>query len=67
MRRDNNTIISYIRLAAAIVNSGIVECDECFLKSEWCQELTEAVVDFSNIDPYSGIKNIHIPNRKAYD
>lgn len=65
MRHDSNTNISYIRLAAAIVNSGIAERDEYFLKSEWCQELIEAVVDFSNTDPSSSIKNIYLPNREA--
>lgn len=65
MRHDSNTIISYIRLAAAIVNSGIAERDEHFLKSEWCQELTEAVIDFSNINTSSGIKNIYLPNMET--
>ena len=43
-----NIINSYIQFAAAIVNSGIAAHDEVFLKSEWCQELIDAVVDFHN-------------------
>lgn len=48
MNHDTSIINSYIQLAAAIVNSGIAAHDEDFLKSEWCQELTDAVVDFHN-------------------
>lgn len=58
MNHDKVIINSYIQLAAAIVNLGISEHDETFLKSEWCQELTEAVVNFHNIDSYPGIKSI---------
>lgn len=50
MNRDKNIINSYIQFAAAIVNSGIAAHDEVFLKSEWCQELIDAVVDFHNSD-----------------
>lgn len=50
MNHDTSIINSYIQLAAAIVNSGIAAHDEDFLKSEWCQELTDAVVDFHNND-----------------
>lgn len=48
MSHDKNIINSYIQFAAAIVNSGIAAHDEVFLKSEWCQELIDAVVDFHN-------------------
>lgn len=58
MNHDKAIVNSYIQLAAAIVNSGIAERDEYFLKSEWCQELTEAVVDFHNINNSPGTKNI---------
>lgn len=57
MNHDKTIINSYIQLAAAIVNSGIAAHDEVFLKSEWCQELTEAVVDFYNINNSSGIES----------
>ena len=46
MKHDTSTINNYIQLAAAIVNSGIAVHDEDFLKSEWCQELIDTVVDF---------------------
>lgn len=48
MKHDTSIINNYIQLAAAIVNSGIAAHDEVFLKSEWCQELIDAVVDFHN-------------------
>ena len=48
MNHDKKIINSYIQFAAAIVNSGIAAHDEVFLKSEWCQELIDAVVDFHN-------------------
>ena len=48
MNHDKNIINNYIQFAAAIVNSGIAAHDEVFLKSEWCQELIDAVVDFHN-------------------
>lgn len=48
MKHDTSIINNYIQLAAAIVNSGIAVRDEDFLKSEWCQELIDAVVDFHN-------------------
>lgn len=63
MKHDITIIDKYIQLAAAIVNSGIAVHDEDFLKSEWCQVLTEAVIDFHNIDPYSSIKNTYLPNK----
>lgn len=56
MNNDITIINSYIQLAAAIVNSGIAAHDKVFLKSEWCKELTNAVVDFHNINNFSGIK-----------
>ena len=48
MKHDTSINNNYIQLAAAIVNSGIAVHDEDFLKSEWCQELIDAVVDFHN-------------------
>lgn len=33
----------YIGLAAAIVDSGICENDDCFLQSEWCDFLKQMV------------------------
>ncbi len=64
MNHDTTIINNYIQLAAAIVNSGIAERDEYFLKSEWCQELTDAVVDFHNINSSLGIesKSVYIRN-----
>lgn len=60
MNRDTNIINNYIQFAAAIVNSGIAAHDEVFLKSEWCQELTEAVIDFhNNTNTHSCNKNLH--------
>lgn len=59
MNHDKNIINSYIQFAAAIVNSGIVAHDEVFLKSEWCQELIDAVVDFHNNDTDSN-NSIHL-------
>ncbi len=58
MNHDKNAINSYIQLAAAIVNSGISEHDETFLKSKWCHELINIVVDFHNINDSSNIKSI---------
>lgn len=69
MNHDTVIINSYIQLAAAIVNSGIAAHDEVFLKSEWCQELIEAVVDFhsiNNINTYSDIKTICLSNRSVF-
>lgn len=60
MNRDKNIINNYIQFAAAIVNSGIAANDEVFLKSEWCKELTDAVVDFhNNAGTHSCNKNLH--------
>lgn len=58
MNHDKTIINNYVQLAAAIVNLGISEHDETFLKSEWCQELTDAVVNFHNIDNFPGIKSM---------
>lgn len=58
MNHDTTIINGYIQLAAAIVNSGIAAHDEDFLKSEWCQELIDAVVNYHNTDNSSGIKSI---------
>ena len=65
MNHDKNIINSYIQFAAAIVNSGIATHDEVFLKSEWCQELIDAVVDFHN----NGTDNnngIHLYNNTSH-
>ena len=43
------TIDNYIQLCAAIVNSGIKENDQLFLKSEWCKTLISYVVDYNSI------------------
>lgn len=65
MNRDTNIINNYIQFAAAIVNSGIAAHDEVFLKSEWCQELIDAVVDFHNNDT-SNNNSIHLYNNTSY-
>lgn len=44
-----STIDNYIQLCAAIVNSGIKENDQLFLKSEWCKTLISYVVDYNSI------------------
>lgn len=62
MNHDKNIINSYIQFAAAIVNSGIAAHDEVFLKSEWCQELIDAVVDFHNNGTDNNNNNIHLYN-----
>ena len=59
MNHDKNIINSYIQFAAAIVNSGIAAHDEVFLKSEWCQELIDAVVNFHNNDTHSYNNTLH--------
>lgn len=59
MKHDTTIISSYIQLAAAIVNSGIAVHDEDFLKSEWCQELIDAVVDFHNNGTHSYNNTLH--------
>lgn len=59
MNRDTNNIDNYIQFAAAIVNSGIAAHDEVFLKSDWCQELIDAVVDFHNNDTHSYNNTLH--------
>ena len=38
----------YIRLCAAIVNSGIRSHDSYFLSSEWCTFLINEVVEYNN-------------------
>lgn len=43
-----STIDNYIQLCAAIVNSGIKENDQLFLKSEWCKTLIGYVVDYNS-------------------
>lgn len=48
MMRSGSTINGYIQLCAAIVNSGIEQHDEFFLKSEWCSYLVEQVVNYHN-------------------
>lgn len=65
MNHGITIINSYIQLAAAIVNSGIAAHDEVFLKSEWCQELTDAVIDFSNTNYHSNIKTVNISNSQG--
>lgn len=53
----------YIALAAAIVNSGIAERDEKFLKSGWCEELKDAVISYNNLDTSRGLKAFTVANR----
>ena len=65
MNHDKKIINSYIQFAAAIVNSGIAAHDEVFLKSEWCQELIDAVVDFHNNNT-SNNNGIHLYNNTSY-
>lgn len=38
--------IGYIQLCAAIVNYGIKQNDQVFLKSAWCKELIDYVTDY---------------------
>ena len=48
MRSTNGVTYGYIRLCAAIVQSGIDADDEFFLSSDWCRTLTDAVVEWHN-------------------
>lgn len=43
-----NNIKGYIRLCAAIVNSGIEQHDVPFLQSNWCEYLVDSVVTYHN-------------------
>lgn len=45
---DSVSIEPYIRLCAAIVNSGICSHDSYFLNSEWCTFLINEVVEYNN-------------------
>ena len=45
---DSVSIEPYIRLCAAIVNSGIRSHDSYFLSSEWCTFLINEVVEYNN-------------------
>ncbi len=46
MNDKPDTTIGYIQLCAAIVYSGIKQNDQDFLKSVWCKELTDCVIDY---------------------
>lgn len=46
MKDKPDTTIGYIQLCAAIVNYGIKQNDQVFLKSAWCKELTDCVADY---------------------
>ena len=43
MAEDNSTLAGYMRLAAAIVQSGRAANDQRFLQSNWCKFLTDTV------------------------
>ena len=45
---DSVSIEPYIRLCAAIANSGIRSHDSSFLSSEWCAFLINEVVEYNN-------------------
>lgn len=47
---DSVNIEPYIRLCAAIVNSGIRSHDSYFLSSEWCTFLINEVVEYNKQD-----------------
>lgn len=66
MHYEKGQLSGYIRLAAAIVNLGIADQDEQFLKSEWCQELADAVVSYHNMDSTAGLKAFNLQNRIVY-
>ncbi len=46
--KGGSAILGYIRLSAAIVNSGIEQHDEVFLQSTWCKYLIDNVIDYHN-------------------
>lgn len=54
---NTSNIDCWVSLAAAICSTGIKEHDTLFLESDWCKELTEAVVEWDKIK-YSG-RRIH--------
>ena len=48
MRGGTSVMYGYIKLCAAIVNSGIEQNDCQFLYSDWCRMLIDAVVEWNN-------------------
>lgn len=48
MRRDGGILRGYVRLAAEIVNRGIAEHDETFLKGSWYRYLLDIVCLYNN-------------------
>ena len=50
MKSGTGIDYAYIKLCAAIVNSGIEQHDYAFLDSAWCTLLLDAVIDWHNKD-----------------
>lgn len=50
MIHSKSVLRGYISLAAAIVNTGIMDNDIRFLESEWCSTLIDTVISYNNID-----------------
>lgn len=51
----------YIRLCAAIVNSGIRSHDSYFLSSEWCTFLINEVVEYNNQQDSRHVDVLNLP------
>lgn len=51
----------YIRLCAAIVNSGICSHDSYFLSSEWCTFLINEVVEYNNQQDSRYVDVLNLP------
>lgn len=51
----------YIRLCAAIVNSGIRSHDSYFLSSEWCTFLINEVVEYNNQPDNRHVDVLNLP------
>lgn len=63
LKLDDLATKPYIKLCAAIVNSGAMQHDEEFLNSEWCQYLIDSVILHSEYRKNS-ISNIR-PRKKS--
>lgn len=60
MKKSVN-IEPYIRLCAAIVNSGIRSHDSYFLSSEWCTFLINEVVEYNNRQDNRHVDILNLP------
>lgn len=61
MNKSVGEIKPYIRLCAAIVNSGIKSHDSYFLNSEWCKFLINEVIDYNNQHNNRHINILYLP------